>query len=41
LDSFSLPGALTVTSHRDLLSSSDAKSLVSFARTATCSAVAG
>src|SRR4051794_14833099 len=41
LDSFSLPGALTVTSQRDLLSSSDAKSLASSARPAACGVVAG
>src|SRR3954447_17678763 len=41
LDSFSLPGALTVTSQRDLLSSSDAKSLASSARPGAWGVVAG
>jgi hypothetical protein len=41
LESFSPPGALTVTSQRALLSSRDAKRVVSLARTATCGAVAG
>src|SRR6516165_274638 len=40
LENFSLPGLLIVTTHLDLLNSSDANNLVSFDRAAVATAVA-
>src|SRR5215472_1792389 len=39
LENFSLPGLLIVTTHFDLLNSSEANSVISFARTAVATAV--
>src|SRR5271155_4789694 len=40
LENFSLPGLLIVTTHLDLLSSSEANSVISFARAVVATAVA-